>query len=44
MALDLKAGVHTLSVVVNHDEAGEALRLEIDDTPAAAAVRFVGGK
>ncbi|MFO0879274.1 MAG: c-type cytochrome [Gemmataceae bacterium] len=44
MTLDLKPGVHTLLAVLNLNQASEAIRLEVEDTPAAAAVRFVGGK
>jgi putative heme-binding domain-containing protein len=42
--LRLAAGLHTLTVAVNHGERSEALRLEVEDTPAAAGVRFVVGK
>jgi hypothetical protein len=42
--LSLAAGLHTLTVAVNHGERSEALRLEVEDTPAAAGVRFVAGK
>jgi putative heme-binding domain-containing protein len=41
--LNLKAGLHTLVVVVDHQRK-EALRLEVQDTPGAAGVRFVAGK
>lgn len=44
VAVNLTPGTHTLTVVVNHGEAGEALRFEVEDTPAAAGVRFAGGK
>lgn len=43
-ALTLKPGVRTLTLAVNHAEAGDAVRLEVEDTAAAAGVRFVGGK
>jgi putative heme-binding domain-containing protein len=42
--LAMTAGTHTLTAVINHREAGAALRVEVEDTPAAAGVRFVGGK
>lgn len=42
--LFLAAGTHVLTVAVRHDERKEGVRLEIEDTAAAAAVRFVGGK
>ena len=42
--LTLSAGLHVLTVAVNHGERTEALRLEVEDTPAAAGVRFVAGK
>jgi putative heme-binding domain-containing protein len=42
--LDLTPGRHTLTIAVRRDERTEGLRLEVEDTPAAAGVRFVGGK
>ena len=42
--LFLAAGTHVLTVAVRHDERTEGVRIEIEDTPAAAGVRFVGGK
>ncbi len=42
--LSLARGLHTLTVLINHSERENGLRLEIEDTPAAAGVRFVGGK
>jgi putative heme-binding domain-containing protein len=42
--LDLAAGLHTLTVAVRQDERAAGLRLEVEDTPAAAGVRFAGGK
>jgi putative heme-binding domain-containing protein len=45
VVLELKPGLHTLTVGVDHRERGDVpLRVEIEDTPAAAGVRFVGGK
>jgi hypothetical protein len=44
MTLDLTPGTHTLTVGVDHTERKEDVRLEVEDTPAAAGVRFVGGK
>jgi putative heme-binding domain-containing protein len=43
-AVALKAGLHTLTLAVRHDQRKEAVRLEVEDTAAAAGVRFVGGK
>jgi putative heme-binding domain-containing protein len=43
--LDLKAGTHALTAGIDRGARGEVpLRLEVEDTPAAAGVRFVGGK
>jgi putative heme-binding domain-containing protein len=42
--LALKAGLHTLTLAVRHDERKEGVRLEVEDTAGAAGVRFVGGK
>jgi putative heme-binding domain-containing protein len=42
--LDLAAGVHTLTLAVERSGRTESVRAEIEDTPAAAGVRFVGGK
>jgi putative heme-binding domain-containing protein len=44
MQLNLTKGMHTLTVIIDHDRRAEELRLEVEDTPAAAGVRFVGGK
>ncbi len=44
MPLALKGGQHTLTLAVRLDERGEGLRLEVEDTQAAAGVRFVTGK
>jgi putative heme-binding domain-containing protein len=44
LELGLKPGTHTLTVAVSHAEVGGGLRLEVEDTPAAAGVRFVVGK
>src|SRR5262249_2036229 len=44
VTLDLKPGVHTLSIHVDRGERKDELRLEVEDTPAAASVRFIGGK
>ena len=43
-ALRLAAGARTLTLAVDHRQRDEALRLEIEDEPASAGVRFVGGK
>jgi hypothetical protein len=41
----LAAGTHVLTVAVRHDVRKEpGLRVEVEDVPAAAGVRFVGGK
>jgi putative heme-binding domain-containing protein len=40
----LKPGVHILTVLIDRDARKTGLRLEIDDTPGSAALRFVGGK
>jgi putative heme-binding domain-containing protein len=42
--VSLSRGLHTLTVLINHGERKDGLRLEVEDTPAAAGVRFVGGK
>ena len=43
--LDLKPGRHTLTFAVNPGERKDRpLRVEIEDGPASAAVRFAGGK
>lgn len=42
--LDLTAGVHSLVLAVNREERADGVRLELEDSPAAAAVRFVSGK
>jgi putative heme-binding domain-containing protein len=42
--VSLSKGLHTLIVRINHADRSEGLRLEVEDTPAAAGVRFVGGK
>jgi putative heme-binding domain-containing protein len=46
--LNLSRGLHTLTIAINnaeHDPAAQpGLRLEVEDTPAAAGIRFVGGK
>jgi putative heme-binding domain-containing protein len=44
MTVSLSAGVHTLSVVIDHSQTSEALRLEVEESAASAGVRFVGGK
>ena len=41
--LSLSAGVHTLTLAVSGARKGP-VRCEVEDTPAAAGVRFVGGK
>jgi putative heme-binding domain-containing protein len=42
--LSLPAGGHTLTFAVERREALEALRCEVEDTPASAGVHFVAGK
>jgi hypothetical protein len=42
--LGLKPGLHTLTIAVRRDERTDGLRLEVEDTPAAAGVRFASGK
>jgi hypothetical protein len=42
--LDLKPGLHTLTITVRRDERTVGLRLEVEDTQVAAAVRFASGK
>lgn len=42
--LYLKAGTHTLTLAVRHDERTEGVRLEVEDTAGSAGVRFVVGK
>ncbi len=42
--LSLTAGAHVLTLVVERAGGAEAVRCELEDTPAAAGVRFVGGK
>ncbi len=42
--LALKPGLHTITVAVDLKARKTPLRLEIEDTPASAGVRFVGGK
>jgi putative heme-binding domain-containing protein len=42
--LNLSRGLHTVTVLVKPGDREHDLRLEIEDTPAAAGVRFVGGK
>jgi putative heme-binding domain-containing protein len=45
MAIDLSAGVHTLTFAVDLAERREGLRCELDDQPGSPArVRLVGGK
>ena len=44
VTLDLKPGVHTLTLSITADERKEGIRIEIEDGPASAAVRFMGGK
>ena len=44
MALDLKPGVHTLTLSIATDERKQGIRVEIEDGAGSAAVRFVGGK
>ena len=44
MTLDLKPGIHTLTLSISTDERKQGIRVEIEDGPASAAVRFVGGK
>jgi putative heme-binding domain-containing protein len=45
MEVNLTAGLHTLTVVVNASERKEPLRVELDDKPGSPArVRVVGGK
>jgi putative heme-binding domain-containing protein len=40
----LKPGVHVVHVLIDRAARKTPLRLEIDDTPGSAALRFVGGK
>ncbi|MFQ3650852.1 MAG: hypothetical protein SNJ75_11005, partial [Gemmataceae bacterium] len=44
MKVKLQPGRHTIQVLIDHSVRKTPLRLEIDDTPDSAAVRFVGGK
>ena len=45
LALDLPAGLHTLTFAVNLKERREGLTCELDDVPGSAArARIVGGK
>ncbi|MFM7152470.1 MAG: PVC-type heme-binding CxxCH protein [Gemmataceae bacterium] len=44
ITLELTPGPHTLTVAVDPREAKNGLRLEIEDSPASAGVRFIGGK
>ncbi|MGL4554051.1 MAG: DUF7133 domain-containing protein, partial [Gemmataceae bacterium] len=42
--VSLKPGVHTLTAVVDRAARKGGLRVEVEDTPGSAGVRFVGGK
>jgi hypothetical protein len=45
LVLDLSAGVHTLTFLLDRGARREPLRVELDDVPGSAArVRVVGGK
>ncbi|MBY0525552.1 MAG: HEAT repeat domain-containing protein [Gemmataceae bacterium] len=45
MTLDLKPGVHTLTLALDLEKRRDGLRLELDDVPnSPARVRIVGGK
>jgi hypothetical protein len=42
--VSLPAGLHNLTLVVDHGARTQAVRLEVEDSAASAGVRFVGGK
>jgi putative heme-binding domain-containing protein len=44
VGLTLAKGLHTLTVVVDAGQRKGGVRLEVEDGPGAAGVRFVGGK
>ena len=44
LEVSLKPGVHTLTALVERSARKGSLRVEIEDTPGSAGVRFVGGK
>jgi putative heme-binding domain-containing protein len=44
LEVSLTPGVHTLTALVERSARKAGLRVEIEDTPGSAGVRFVGGK
>jgi putative heme-binding domain-containing protein len=44
MKVTLKAGSHVIHVLIDRGARKTPVRLEIDDTPGSAVLRFVGGK